>query len=50
MKAIQKFFRCLSATEGNHETWHCCTSCGKWFDRRLHGDDCPDCGTNINAM
>ena len=33
----------------NHEFWHRCAKCGNWFDRR-YGDDCPDCGTNVNAM
>ncbi|HBL74270.1 MAG: hypothetical protein A2W90_18120 [Bacteroidetes bacterium GWF2_42_66] len=34
----------------NHELWHHCRRCGKWFDRHLHGDECPDCGYNVNAM
>ena len=43
--------RCLSLVEGNHEIWHQCAKCGKWFDLRMNLDgNCPDCGTNINAM
>jgi rRNA maturation endonuclease Nob1 len=42
MKKIIHFF--------NHEIWHQCAKCGRWFDRRMCGDNCPDCGTSVNAM
>lgn len=28
----------------NHEIWYVCPACGKEFDRRLFGNECPACG------
>lgn len=50
MKRILEMRRRMRPVEGSHEIWHICLSCGFEFDRRMHGDDCPDCGTNINAI
>lgn len=29
----------------SHEIWHVCTCCGVEFDKHLHGNACPECGT-----
>lgn len=29
----------------NHESWHRCRKCRSFFDLRMHGWDCPHCGS-----
>lgn len=51
MKKLIQYIRRLSLVEGNHEIWHQCTKCGKWYDLRMNPEgNCPDCGTSVNAM
>jgi rRNA maturation endonuclease Nob1 len=50
---MSKLFKasCLVGAFSNHEIWHECAKCGRWFDLRMNPDGCcPDCGTNLNAM
>ena len=32
----------------NHEIWHTCQYCGQEFDRRIHIDQCPGCGADVD--